>query len=346
MRYTELGRTGIKVSKVCLGTMTWGEQNSRQEGFEQMDHAISHGVNFFDTAEMYPIDTRVETYGHTEEIIGSWLKDRKKRSEVVIATKVCGPGRHHVRNGECNFNRQNIHTAVEGSLKRLQTDYIDLYQLHWPDRNWVDFGTFGQTASIPDSGADRSETLVALDELIQAGKIRSWGVSNESAWGVMDYVARTTYGKDDQLRPASIQNAYNLLNRKFEVSLAEIAFREGVGLLAYAPVAAGVLTGKYLNSSRPEGARMTLWPHQDRYFNPRAQAATESYVKLAENWGIVPEILAHAFVLSRPFVTASIVGGTAIRHLDQAFAALEFDITEELEAELETLHLEHLVPAP
>ena len=346
MRYSELGRTGIKVSKICLGTMTWGEQNSQDDGFEQMDHAIEHGVNFFDTAEIYPIDTRPETYGHTEEIIGSWLKKRKKRSEIILATKVCGPGRHHVRNGKCNFDRENILAAVEGSLKRLQTDYIDLYQLHWPDRGWVDFQNFGQVTSLPNLGADRSETLAVLEELIQAGKIRSWGVSNESAWGVMDFVARASCVKDDQLRPVSVQNAYNLLNRKFELSLAEIAFREGVGLLAYAPIAAGVLTGKYLNGLQPAGARMTLWPHQDRYFNPQAQAGTASYVQLAEDFGIAPEVLAHAFVLSRPFVTASIVGGTAVRHLDQAFAALKFDLTDELETKLEVLHKEHLVPAP
>ena len=197
--------------------------------------------------------------------------------------------------------------------------------------------------SLPDLGADRSETLATLEELVRAGKIRSWGVSNESAWGVMDFVARASC---DQLRPASIQNAYNLLNRKFELSLAEVAFREGVGLLAYAPIAAGVLTGKYLNGSKPAGARMTLWPHQDRYFNPRAQAGTASYVQLAKDWGIAPEVLAHAFVLTRPFVTASVVGGTAVQHLDQAFAALEFDLTEELETKLEAMHKEYLVPAP
>jgi len=326
--------------------MTWGEQNSREEGFRQMDHAINNGVNFFDTAEMYPVDVRPETYGHTEEIIGAWLQDRKKRTEVVIASKVCGPGIHHVRQGKCEFNRKNIKLAVEGSLKRLRTDYIDLYQLHWPDRGWSDFGALGQTTMIDNSGADRTETVATLNDLIQEGKIRSWGVSNESAWGVMDFIARSSSGHNDQLRPASVQNAYNLLNRKFEVSLAEVAFRENIGLLAYAPIASGVLTGKYLNGLRPLGARITLWPEQDRYFNPRAEAATSAYVELANRYEVAPEILAHAFVLSRPFITTSIVGATAVRHLDQAFAAHEFNITEELEKELEALHRAYLVPAP
>ncbi len=346
MEYTKLGRSGITVSKICLGTMTWGEQNSKEDGFAQMDYAIENGVNFFDTAEMYPIDTRAATYGHTEEIIGSWLKQRNNRSKVVIASKVCGPGRHHVRKGKCNFERKNIVAAINGSLKRLQTEYIDLYQLHWPDRNWVDFGNLGQSTFIPDNGADRSETLDTMDELIKEGKIRSWGLSNESAWGVMDFVGRAICRDNHQIRPVTVQNAYNLLNRKFEISLAEIAFREDVGLLAYAPVAAGVLTGKYLHGARPTDARMTIWPHQDRYFNPEAEVATESYMQLAKKYGVAPEILAHAFVISRPFVTASIVGGTKIEHLSQAFKALDYGISKELEQEFEKLHRKYLVPAP
>ena len=344
MRYRPLGDTGIDVSVICLGTMTWGEQNTREEGFAQMDHALAHGINFFDTAEMYPVDVRPETYGHTEIIIGEWLSERQCRSDVILASKVCGPGRHHIRDGDCRFTRETIHVACEDSLKRLRTDYLDLYQLHWPDRGWTDFKDLGQTEAIDDTGADRAETLAALDELMQAGKIRSWGISNESAWGTMDFVARADAGGVD--RPASIQNAYSLLNRKFELALAEIALRERVGLLAYAPVAAGVLTGKYLDDARPAGARNTLWPSNTRYFGDEAKAATQAYVTLAGECGISPEVLAHAFVLTRSFLTASIVGATQIWHLDRALEALDFEIDAELQSRLEALHRQYLVPAP
>ena len=344
MRYRPLGDTGIDVSVICLGTMTWGEQNTREEGFAQMDHALAHGINFFDTAEMYPVDVRPETYGHTEIIIGEWLSERQCRSDVILASKVCGPGRHHIRDGDCHFTLETIHTACEDSLKRLRTDYLDLYQLHWPDRGWTDFKDLGQTEAIDDTGADRVETLAALDELMQAGKIRSWGISNESAWGTMDFVARAD--ASGVARPASIQNAYSLLNRKFELALAEIALRERVGLLAYAPVAAGVLTGKYLDDARPAGARNTLWPSNTRYFGDEAKAATQAYVTLAGECGISPEVLAHAFVLTRSFLTASIVGATQIWHLDRALQALDFEIDAELQSRLETLHRQYLVLAP
>ena len=344
MRYRPLSNTGIDVSVICLGTMTWGEQNTREEGFAQMDHAFAHGINFFDTAEMYPVDVRPETYGHTEIIIGEWLSERQCRSDVILASKVCGPGRHHIRGGDCRFTRETIHAACEDSLKRLRTDYLDLYQLHWPDRGWTDFKDLGQTQEIDDAGADRTETLAALDELIQAGKIRSWGISNESAWGTMDFVSRAN--ASGVAKPASIQNAYSLLNRKFELALAEVALRERVGLLAYAPVAAGVLTGKYLDDARPAGARNTLWPSNTRYFGAEAKAATQAYVNLAGECGISPEVLAHAFVLTRSFLTASIVGATQIWHLDRALEALDFEIDAELQSRLEALHSQYLVPAP
>ena len=344
MRYRPLGDTGMEVSLICLGTMTWGEQNTPEEGFAQMDHGVAHGVNFLDTAEMYPVDVRPETYGHTEVIIGDWLAKRRCRDKIILASKVCGPGQQHIGGGDVQFTRETIHTACEGSLKRLHTDYIDLYQLHWPDRGWTDFKSLGQTRAIGNAGADRDETLAALDELVQAGKIRAWGISNESAWGAMDFVARANAGKT--ARPASIQNAYNLLNRKFEFALAEIALREGIGLLAYAPIAAGVLTGKYLDGAQPQGARNTLWPSNTRYFGQQARAATRAYVELAEELGVSPEVLAHAFVLSRPFLTSSIVGATQIRHLDQALAALDFNMNEEVETRLESLHRQYLAPAP
>ena len=345
MKYNLLGMTDISVSTICLGTMTWGEQNTAEDGFEQMDYAIEHGINFFDTAEMYPVATRKETYGRTEEIIGDWLHIRKNRSKLVIATKVCGPGRHHVRNGISDFNERTISSAVEGSLKRLKTDYIDLYQLHWPDRGWADFQTLGQTAPIDPKGANREDTIAVLNELIQDGKIRSWGVSNESAWGVMDFVSRSK-PIGAYLRPSSIQNAYNLLNRKYELALSEISFREEISLLAYAPIAAGTLTGKYLYGNRPAGSRGALWPENDRYFNPHAESATQEYVSLAAEWDIAPEILAHAFVLSRPFLTSSIVGATTLTHLERAISALDFSIPDELATQLELLHRKYLIPAP
>ncbi|MGA0842851.1 MAG: aldo/keto reductase [Arenicellales bacterium] len=344
MQFRRLGTTDINVSILCLGTMTWGEQNTREEGFAQMDHAREHGINFFDTAEMYPVDVRPETYGHTEVIIGEWLKARGSRNEIVLASKICGPGRHHVRGGDTCFDRKTIHEACEGSLKRLRTDYLDLYQLHWPDRGWTDFKSLGQTAPIEDVGADREETVAALDELMSAGKIRSWGVSNESAWGTMDYVARAD--RAGVARPVSIQNAYSLLNRKFEFALAEIALRDHVGLLAYAPIAAGVLTGKYLNDARPQGARNTLWPSNTRYFGQQAKTATQAYVDLARELDLAPEVLAHAFVLQQPFLTSSIIGATAIWHLDRAFEALSITLDEDTHDRLEQLHREYLAPAP
>jgi aryl-alcohol dehydrogenase-like predicted oxidoreductase len=344
MRYQPLGHTGIDVSIICLGTMTWGEQNTRQEGFDQMDHARENGVNFFDTAEMYPVDVRAETYGHTESIIGAWMSERACRKDIILASKVCGPGRHHVRDGDTRFDRKTIHEACEGSLGRLQTDYIDLYQLHWPDRGWTDFKSLGQTDYIEDVGANRDETIAALNELVQAGKIRSWGVSNESAWGLMDYIQRSDANPSP--RPVGIQNAYSLLNRKFELALAEVAIRENVGLLAYAPIAAGVLTGKYLNDARPKGARNTLWPSNTRYFSEQSIAATRAYIELAAEIGIAPEVLAHAFVLNQTFLTASIVGATQIWHLDQAFAALDITLDKHSWDQIDALHRKFLVPAP
>lgn len=344
MQQRALGATDITVSILSLGTMTWGEQNTKEEGFAQMDYARERGINFFDTAEMYPVDVRPQTYGHTEIIIGEWLKARKCRDDLILASKICGPGRHHVRDGKTQFDRKTILQACEDSLKRLQTDYLDLYQLHWPDRGWNDFKSLGQTAPIEDTGADRAETVAALDELVQAGKIRSWGVSNESAWGTMDFIARAD--ATHAPRPVSIQNAYNLLNRKFEFSLAEIALREKVSLLAYAPIAAGVLTGKYMNDARPEGARNTLWPSNTRYFGAQAKAATRAYVNLAEEIGMAPEVLAHAFVLKQPFLTSSIIGATALWHLERAFDALEVTLDDDVQQRLENLHREYLVPAP
>lgn len=347
MQLRRLGRTDLDVSHVCLGTMTWGEQNSLEEGLAQMDYALERGVFFWDTAEMYPIAPRPETYGRTEETIGAWLASRGQRDRVVIATKAVGPGARfkHVRDGSPKFTRAQLQQAVEDSLRRLQTDYIDLYQLHWPERSVNSFGKLAYVEN-PEEGdwTPLEEVLTALGELVAAGKIRHVGLSNETPWGVMSFLRLAGEGLGP--RVASIQNPYSLLNRSFEVGLAEIAHREQVGLLAYAPIAAGILSGKYLDGQRPAGARMTLFPTNNRYLNPRGEAATRRYVALAREHGLDPAQMAHAFVLSRPFVTASIVGATSLEQLKLAIDSAELRLSPEVIQGIEAIHAEHTYPCP
>lgn len=347
MELRRLGRTDLDVSLVCLGTMTWGEQNSLEDGLAQMDYALDRGVFFWDTAEMYPIAPRRETYGRTEEIIGEWFATRKKREQVVLATKAVGPGSRfaHVRDGKPRFNRQHLTQAVEDSLRRLQTDYIDLYQLHWPERS---VNTFGKLGYLPDPEEDAwtplEEVLEVLGDIAKSGKIRHIGLSNETAWGVMKFVQLADRGLGP--RVASIQNPYSLLNRSFEVGLAEVAHREQVGLLAYAPNAAGTLSGKYLDGQRPPGARMTVFPQNRRYFTPQGEAATRRYVALAREHDLDPSQMAHAFVLSRPFLTASIVGATTLEQLKVAIDATEVRLSPEVLAAIEEIHADHTYPCP
>jgi len=347
MEYRPLGRSDIKVSAVCLGSMTWGEQNSEAEGFAQMDYAVEQGVDFIDTAEMYPIATRAETYGRTEEIIGSWMAARGNRDKLVIATKIVGPnpGRFsYIRGGETRFNSKHIAAAVETSLQRLQTDYIDLYQLHWPDRATNDFSAL---AYEHEDGADETpleETLEALAAVVKAGKVRQIGVSNENPWGVMRLLALAEQGRGPRI--VSIQNPYSLLNRSFETRLAEVAIREDVGLLAYAPLAAGTLTGKYLNEQRPQGARRTLWPDNKRYQGPQADKATAAYVQLARDQGLDPAELALAFVLSRRFMTAAIIGATSIAQLKTNIGAAKVSLNAETLAAIEAIHKVYTYPCP
>lgn len=344
MEYRPLGHTGIQVSKLCLGTMTWGEQNSEAEGWAQMDRALAAGVNIFDTAEMYPIQISAATQGETERIIGNWFKARGTRDQVVLASKVTGPGPQHIRDGKTRFDAATITEAIEGSLKRLQSDYIDLYQLHWPDRGWTDFSSLGQTVPLRNRGADRDETLHALDALIKAGKIRAWGLSNESAWGMMDFLSRC-----DALgiaRPVTVQNAYSLLNRKYETGSAEVSLREEIGLFPYAPLAAGVLSGKYLNNARPAGARMTLWPGQTRYFGERVDAAIKAYQAVAADFGLDLVTLSHAFVMSRPFVTSSIMGATNLEQLEAALDSVDVGIPEGLMQALDKVHQDYTYLCP
>lgn len=347
MQYRPLGRTSLNVSALCLGTMTWGEQNSPEEAFEQMDYAVANGINFFDTAEMYPIATRAETYGRTEEIIGDWLAARGGRDKLVLATKAVGPGGDrfpYIRDGQPRLNRQHIQQAVDDSLKRLQTDYIDLYQLHWPERTTDRFGKLGFREVADEETLPIEETLAALDEQVRAGKIRHIGLSNETAWGTMTFLKLADAGKGP--RVASVQNPYGLLNRSFETGLAEVSLREDCGLLAYAPVAAGVLTGKYQGGRRPEGARLTLFPQNSRYMNPQADAAVAKYVALARAWDLDPAVMAHAYVFSRAFVTASIVGATRMEHLKLAFQGEQATLPDELLESIEQIHAEHTYPCP
>ncbi|MCW2317912.1 aryl-alcohol dehydrogenase-like predicted oxidoreductase [Rhodoblastus acidophilus] len=317
MQTRQLGRTGLKISEICLGTMTYGQQTDRADAFAQMDYAVAQGVNFFDTAELYSIPPRAETSGSTETIIGEWFAARKNRDRIVLASKVVGrTAMPWFRDGaEARLDRANIFRAVEGSLKRLRTDYIDLYQLHWPDRPMVLFDGLSnayEDRGGPD-GVSFEETASALQELVAQGKIRHFGLSNETPWGVAQFLRVAEKGVGP--RPVSIQNAYHLLNRQFEIGLAEFAFREQVGLLAYSPLAQGFLTGKYLHGARPPGARSTLFDRGQRYEKPGVDAAIEDYVALAKEFGLHPVHLALAFVTSRPFVTANIVGATNLEQL-------------------------------
>ncbi|MEX0922297.1 MAG: NADP(H)-dependent aldo-keto reductase [Rhodovibrionaceae bacterium] len=344
MEKRPLGRSGLEVSAICLGTMTWGEQNTQEEGFAQMDTAFDRGVTFWDAAEMYPVAPRAETYGRTEEIIGNWFASRGRRDRVILASKVVGPGSRfpHVRDGNPRLDRKNILAAVDASLKRLQTDYIDLYQLHWPDRNANIFGNLTYRHDPEEEMTPLEGTLGALDEVVKAGKVRHVGVSNETPWGLMKYLALSDAGGGPRM--VSIQNSYNLINRTFEMALAEVAHREDCGLLAYAPVAAGALTGKYLGGRKPEGARMTLFPQNTRYFTDQGIAATAEYVALAEKHGLKPSQMAGAFVYSRPFVTASIVGATTLEQLELQFEAAELELSEEVLEEIEAIHARYTYP--
>ncbi|PZU86568.1 MAG: aldo/keto reductase [Chelatococcus sp.] len=343
MEYRRLGRTDLQVSVICLGTMTWGEQNTEAEGHAQMDYALDQGVNFFDTAELYSIPPRPETQGSTERIIGTWFKARGNRDKVVLASKVCGRGGNtwfRDDGGPTRVTRAQVFEAVEKSLKRLQTDYIDLYQIHFPERPmpWGSNPTRFKSAAFERPADETSipEQLDAFAELVKAGKIRHLGLSNESAWGTMRFV------QDAELRGTprvqSIQNAYNLLNRTFETALAEVALREDVGLLAYSPLGQGFLTGKYLDGARPAGTRTTLFDRGQRYQTPGTEDAIRRYIAVAREAGLDPAQMALAFVNSRPFVTANIIGATSMEQLATDIASIGVTLTPELEEKIDAIH--------
>lgn len=346
MKYRRLGRTDLDVSVICLGTMTWGEQNTEAQAHEQLDYALDQGVNFLDTAEMYPVPPQASTQGRTEAYIGSWLKARGNRDKVILATKVAGrdgPG-GHIRKPTTILNKAQINEAIDNSLKRLNTDYVDLYQVHWPERITNYFGKAGYQHVEQHDLTPIEETLDALGGLVKAGKVRHLGVSNESPWGVMRYLEAA-----DRLglpHIVSIQNSYNLLNRLFEVGLAEIAHREGVELLAYSPLGMGFLTGKYFGGARPEGARLTLYSRFVRYSTPGAQAASDAYVTLARQHGLDPAQMALAYVNTRSFVGANIIGATTMEQLKADIESINVELSEEVLTGIEQIHRSNPNPCP
>jgi len=348
MEYRQLGRTDTKVSALCLGTMTWGEQNTPAEAFAQMDAAVEAGINFFDTAEMYPVPPRAETYARTEEIIGEWFKAKGQRDKIILASKIVGPSSNmgsYIRNGYLHFDVKSLDGALNASLSRLKTDYIDLYQLHWPDRHTNFFGQLGYQPKPDDpESAPIAETLKHLSTLVQAGKIRHIGLSNETPWGTMKFLALAEqHGLE---RVVSIQNPYNLLNRTFEIGLAEIAHREQVGLLAYSPLAFGVLSGKYRQGARPPKARLTLYERFSRYNSLAAQTATEAYVDLAETFELSPAQMALSYVTSRPFVTSNIIGATTLEQLSENIESLSLKIDPTVLSAIEQIHEHNPNPCP
>lgn len=347
MLYRQLSNTDLRVSALCLGTMTFGQQNTEQEAFTQLDLALERGVNFIDTAEMYPVPPDQEGMGRTEAIIGRWLQRRGRRDDVIIATKVAGPGRDwlpYIRGGGNCLDENNIRLAVEASLKRLQTDVIDLYQLHWPDRQTNCFGELGYRHPAADDSTPLLETLRALGKLVDEGKVRHIGVSNETPWGLMRFLQLAE--QHALPRMVSIQNPYNLLNRTFEIGLAEVSHRENVGLLAYSPMAFGVLSGKYLAGQRPRGSRLVRFKNYDRYSNVQAQKATHDYVTLARDHGLDPAQMALAFVTARAFLTSSIIGATSLEQLEANLDSLELNLNADLLADIEGIHRRHPNPSP
>ena len=346
MDYRELGRTGVKVSALCLGTMTFGEQNSESEGHAQLDYALTNGINFIDAAEIYPIPPRRETQGRTEAIIGTWLASRKIRDRVFVATKAMGRSKMDWLRKDGSSGRQSrtqLIEALDGSLKRLRTDYVDLYQLHWPDRRMrifegLDYVHLGGEAHPIE------EILAVLGEFVASGKVRYIGLSNETPWGVMTFLkAAEQHGLP---RIASIQNAYNLVNRSFEVGLSEISYREQVSLLAYSPLGQGYLTGKYEGGALPEGSRKRLFDRLGRYEIGNGPLAISAYVELARRHGLDPAQMAIAFAVSRPFVTSAIIGATTMQQLETDIAALDLKLSDAALADIEALHLKYPNPSP
>jgi len=349
MRYNPLGNSGLEVSEICLGTMTYGDQNSREDAHAQIDRALERGVNFIDTAELYPVPPKAETHSRTESYIGDWIaKNPAKRREIILASKVAGRSQMLTwMRGEGELpevDRSNIQRAVEGSLKRLQTDYLDLYQIHWPDRNVPKFGEARLEPEREWEAHPVREQLEALKELVDAGKVRYVGLSNETPWGVMQFVRMAE--EHGLPRVVSVQNAYNLINRAFENGLDEIAYRERVGLLAYSPLAFGHLTGKYLDGAQPEGARLTVYPQfGNRYAKPGVEPASREYVNLAREAGLDPAQMALAFIRQQFFTTSVIIGATTMEQLDANLGSADVTLGEDLLQAIEDIYRRYTNPA-
>jgi len=345
MKYTTLPNTNIKVSKICLGSMTWGNQNIEAEGHAQLDYAFEQGVNFIDTAELYPVPAEAKTSGRTSEIIGTWLQKTGNRDKVVIGSKIAGSGEYTAHIRTTGFSPEAINEAVNKELKRLQTDYIDLYQLHWPERQTNTFGVRDYKHNPNDAWEDNfNEVLQTLDGIIKEGKIRHIGISNEKAWGTMRYLEES---KAHNLpRVVTIQNAYSLLNRLFEGDMSELAIRENIGLLAYSPLGCGVLTGKYIKGIEAKNSRLNLFPRFSRYSSQQSTEATRAYMKIAERNNLSLTQMALAFVNRQPFITSSIIGATSLEQLKENIASIDVVLNDDIIEQINEVHSAMPNPAP
>ncbi len=346
MIYTKLPHTDIEVSKICLGTMTWGNQNIEAEGHEQMDYAVDQGINFFDTAELYPIPAHPDRYAHTEKIIGNWFKKNGNRDQIILGSKIAGNGDYTKFIRTTGFSRDSIISAVESSLERLRTDYIDVYQLHWPERSTNYFGQRDYKHNVTDHWEDNfHQVLETLRDLIREGKIRHVGISNETPWGTMRFLEESKVHASLP-RVVTIQNPFSLLNRTFETGLSEISIREHIGLLAYSPMGFGVLSGKYLGGKLPDKSRIALFPNYNRYRGENATNATQKYFDLAQDHGISLAQMALAFVNTRPFVTSTIIGATTMEQLKENIDSIDVKLSDGLLKGINAIHNEIPNPSP
>ena len=345
MKFRKLGTTDINVSLICLGTMTWGTQNTEKDAFEQMDYAVSQGINFFDTAEIYSVPPTAESYGKTEVMIGNWLEKRKNRDKIILASKVAGPGCDWIRGGKNNFDEKKIGEAIDGTLKRLKTDYIDLYQLHWPERSTNYFGRRDYSYNNEEGDWNSFENILeALEKYIKNGKIRYIGMSNETPYGLSRYIEISK--NKGAPRMMSVQNPYNLVNRTYEIGMSEISIREKCGLLVYYPLAAGGLSGKYRNGKMPKDSRMALFKGWERRLNPLAMKAYDEYVKIAKDFNLTMVQLAQSFVNSRPFVTSNIIGATTMNQLKENVESINIEFTDEMMDRVNEIHNNNPNPSP
>ena len=346
MKFKKLSKTDIDVSLICLGTMTWGEQNSQEEAFEQMNYSVENGINFFDTAELYAVPPKAETYSKTETMIGNWFQEKKNRDQIILATKISGPGLTWIRGGGMQYNQESISKAIEGSLKRLQTDYIDLYQLHWPERTTNFFSKLGYRHDQKEEEWNSFESILTiLKKFVEQGKIRHIGLSNETPYGLTKYLNLSE--ALNLPRVVSVQNPYSLVNRTYEVGMAEISIRDQAGLLAYSPLGFGVLSGKYLNDQMPEGSRLKLFGDSfPRYQGTRTSKAVQEYFHIAKKHNLSLTQMSLAFVNQQEFVTSNIIGATTIDQLKENIESVNIVLDQEVFKEINAVHHENPNPAP